>query len=325
MAIIISDAPDRQRAEAVIRSSLYRDWDWITAPEELSALDANDLAGGEGPDAPTFVALEDEDEGEWLALARLRRLAWDTEVLAMPCARADLWWRPNLDAARATEWLGQLRARSAESGTRLLDLKVDARAVALVPALCRSGYYLVDCLASYALRLPCDISLPTHPVRQAASGDRDALKAIAAEAFSDAALSTNRFVSDANLGSESAASIYSAWVANSLDGAADVVLVTEGQDGISGFITCRRMSGPWGDRLKVIDIPLNAVRRGEQGRGQYTSLVRAAVAWSADQRADWVHVRTQVTAGRVQAAWTRLGARLVQSLYTFHSILETSA
>jgi GNAT superfamily N-acetyltransferase len=117
--------------------------------------------------------------------------------------------------------------------------------------------------------------------------------------------------------------LYTGWIENLLDGnGADAVLVSEEGGRIAGYITFNTVRGPWQTRVAVGDVPLNAVSSAQRGRGHYTDLVNAVFSLAHERGCAYIHIRTQLTAVAVHAAWTRRGARMVKSLYSFHAVPE---
>ena len=321
MNLTITSQLDTTLIEPLVRAS-HPEWDWLHASAadlELEVLRAE-------PESPTtsFVVLQGDERP--LACARVALLPWDSEILGIRCARLRLWVSPKARPDELAAWILKVRELALDLGAQLVDTKLDTRLARLAYTLHIGHFYVTDCLVSYDLHIPNGGAVTDATVREATESDAEAVADIAEAAFADSAASVNRFVVDPHLGSEPAARLYRAWAINCLAGsAADIVLVSqEGRD-IGGFISCRIMHGPWDSQFLVADIPLNAVRRQYRGRGHYTRLVEAAVAWARARGCGRMHIRTQITAVAVHATWRRLGAGIAKTVYSFHSYRETAS
>ena len=313
----VVDSLDVERAAALVRFVPHKEWDWLAPVKDLTSCESKALLGNEPGRRFVWMRAGAKD----LALASVFFLPWDTQVLGVPSARALVVWLP--EAGPYLEpWLACVREAAWNLGARLLDVKIDTRALAAARAFHRAGFYLADCLLSYGLPFDRRVA-PAQGVRPAAEGDRAAVIDLAATVFSDAAQSQNRFVSDPHLGPGPASSLYAAWATNAVEGrASDAVFVADEPGAVAGFIACRTLHGPWEPEAFLADIPLNAVRPASQGRGHYKRLVQTALAWAASRGCNQMHIRTQITAGAVHRTWVGLGARIVRTLYTFHAFRE---
>jgi dTDP-4-amino-4,6-dideoxy-D-galactose acyltransferase len=146
----------------------------------------------------------------------------------------------------------------------------------------RAGFFLVDVrLTLVCMDLPS--SLPPEGVRVATEDDLPRLREIASYSHRD-----TRFYFDRNLRPASDA-LYAMWIERSLlEGLADVVLVLDGPQGATGYVTCRSV----GDG--VANIGLLAVANDARGQGRGGQLLQAALAWLQDRGTKRVTVVTQV-------------------------------
>jgi len=305
----------------LVLATPFPDWDWLMTKEEMGAHELEQFESALQDPASRLVTLE--RHGKPLAAARVFLLDWDTRVLGLTAGRAKLWFRPDLNPGDAVEWLRRVKQAADQLGVELLDLKIDARVAQLAGPLRAAGFYLVDCLVSYASPVRGDGARYQHLIRPARAEDRPELVSLTLEAFSDPRSSCNRFVIDPHLGVEKAACLYTAWMANLLDGnGAEAVLVSEHAGKIAGYITFNTVRGPWQTRVAAADIPLNAVSSAERGRGHYTDLVNAVFSLAHERGCTHIHIRTQLTAVPVHATWARRGAHMVKTLYSFHAVPE---
>jgi dTDP-4-amino-4,6-dideoxy-D-galactose acyltransferase len=169
----------------------------------------------------------------------------------------------------------------------------------------RGGFALVD------IRLTLERALHAHDmsagVRTATPQDIPALQVIARRAFTD-----SRFYHDPVIAVEQADALYETWIARSLEGFADVVLVSEDQGGVTGFITCRRLNAHSGD------IGLVGVRRDSAGRGLGVALTEAALSWFRMQGLQRAQVVTQGRNIAAQRLYQKCGFRTGEIALWYH-------
>ena len=102
------------------------------------------------------------------------------------------------------------------------------------------------------------------------------------------------------------------WASSALADAASVVLVSETDGLLSGFLTARKLDG------KTWEILLNGVAPEFQRKGIYAALFREIGCRARAQGASEVLVSTQLANLAPQKVWTRAGLVLDHALYTFH-------
>jgi GNAT superfamily N-acetyltransferase len=99
---------------------------------------------------------------------------------------------------------------------------------------------------------------------------------------------------------------------SALDDAASLVLVSETEGFLSGFLTAKKLTA------KTWEILLNGVTPEFQRRGIYAALFREIGCRARLQGASEVLVSTQLANLAPQKVWTRAGLALDHALYTFH-------
>jgi ribosomal protein S18 acetylase RimI-like enzyme len=124
------------------------------------------------------------------------------------------------------------------------------------------------------------------------------------------AFATDRYHTDVRIPAERAEALKAAWVANNLDGRAQVNLVAEIDDRIVGF-NLVLLRG----RQAVID--LIAVDRAARGKGVGRALIDGALAMVAGQ-ADTLRAGTQATNAGALALYRGMGFRQVDESLTYH-------
>lgn len=207
-------------------------------------------------------------------------LGFETGIYGRPVAWmqvADSVGAAELDAALERETQAWRRGRQFLVGCRLAGKAEEA----VGQALEKHGFRRIESLVTFERQLdPADASGPFLP--EAAPPDHQACIEIGGSAFA-----YDRFHVDTRLPREAADKLKAEWVANSLNGRADAVLVAQSQAGVAGFIALRRM-----EDTAVID--LIAVAAHARGQGVGKSLVRAALSRYAS-RCTRMRVGTQRT------------------------------
>jgi GNAT superfamily N-acetyltransferase len=193
----------------------------------------------------------------------------------------------------------------------LLVVRCPVEAVAAAQALERACCFLTDTLVYYRGTTsrfePSPISWPG--VRLGQATDRAALESIARASFSGF---FGHYHADARLDPVAATEGYVEWASSALADTASVVLVSETEGRLSGFLTAKKLDG------RTWEIVLNGVAPEFQRRGIYAALFRE-IGWRArGQGASQVLVSTQLANLAPQKVWTRAGLELDHALYTFH-------
>ena len=217
-------------------------------------------------------------------------------------------FRGRVDSVAAVAELMQF-SRSADLD--LLIVRCPVEAVATVQALERAGGVLTDTLVYY--RGPTSRFAPSpgpaSGVRLCQEADRAALEAIARASFTGF---FGHYHADPRLDQAAATEGYVQWASSALADALSVVLVSETEGRLSGFLTAKKLDA------KTWEILLNGVAPEFQRRGIYAALFREIGCRARAQGASEVLVSTQLANLAPQKVWTRAGLELDHALYTFH-------
>jgi GNAT superfamily N-acetyltransferase len=193
----------------------------------------------------------------------------------------------------------------------LLIVRCPVEAVATAQALERTGAFLTDTLVYYrgstSTFEPSPAPVPC--VRLCQEADRAALEVIARASFAGF---FGHYHADPRLDPTAATEGYVQWASSALADAASVVLVSETDGLLSGFLTARKLDG------KTWEILLNGVAPEFQRKGIYAALFREIGCRARAQGASEVLVSTQLANLAPQKVWTRAGLVLDHALYTFH-------
>jgi len=164
-----------------------------------------------------------------------------------------------------------IRQRAASCAVRLLYAACDSADAAARAALTQAGGALVDLKRTYSSTVAAAVAgrVDEEPVdvlpAQPAVGQRRQLRTLAWQSAE-----FSRFKIDPRMPAGAWRRMYSAWIANSLNGRiADRVLVTRSDNTLSGMVTVAL-------RGTCASIGLLAVRQGQRGRGLGRQLVHAA-------------------------------------------------
>jgi GNAT superfamily N-acetyltransferase len=200
-------------------------------------------------------------------------------------------------------------ARSADLD--LLIVRCPVEAVAAAQSLERAGGILTDTLVYY--RGPTSSFAPSPAsstcIRLCQEADRAALEGIARASFTGF---FGHYHADPRLDPVAATEGYVQWASSALADPASLVLVSETEGRLSGFLTARRLEA------KTWEILLNGVAPEFQRRGIYAALLREIGCRARAQGASQVLVSTQLANLAPQKVWTRAGLELDHALYTFH-------
>jgi GNAT superfamily N-acetyltransferase len=217
-------------------------------------------------------------------------------------------FRGRVDSVAAVAELMQF-SRSADLD--LLIVRCPVEAVATAQALERAGGVLTDTLVYY--RGPTSRFAPSpgpaSGVRLCQEADRAALEAIARASFTGF---FGHYHADPRLDQAAATEGYVQWASSALADALSVVLVSETEGRLSGFLTAKKLDA------KTWEILLNGVAPEFQRRGIYAALFREIGCRARAQGASEVLVSTQLANLAPQKVWTRAGLELDHALYTFH-------
>jgi GNAT superfamily N-acetyltransferase len=207
--------------------------------------------------------------------------------------------------------VAELMQFSRSADLDLLIVRCPVEAVATAQALERAGGVLTDTLVYY--RGPTSRFAPSpgpaSGVRLCQEADRAALEAIARASFTGF---FGHYHADPRLDQAAATEGYVQWASSALADALSVVLVSETEGRLSGFLTAKKLDA------KTWEILLNGVAPEFQRRGIYAALFREIGCRARAQGASEVLVSTQLANLAPQKVWTRAGLELDHALYTFH-------
>jgi ribosomal protein S18 acetylase RimI-like enzyme len=226
---------------------------------------------------------------------------WDSEFFGFPIAR--LVGQPD----PAT-----LPTLARHTGVRCAYYSCSADDAVGIGAAEQSRFRLADVrlvLASYLSGIALD--RPAEPSRAleldvARPGDLADLRLIAAE------LSVHsRFACDPGFGRVQARRLYDRWLDVSLDGRADPFIVARDTTRVLGFVTCRTEDG-------TASLELVAVRKGAEGGGVGTALVRRACRDLEKRGHQQVRVATQGRNLRAVRFYERCGFHVMDISLVYH-------
>lgn len=163
----------------------------------------------------------------------------------------------------------------------------------------------------------------TKNCRLATSEDLKDCINIVKESFVELEDGINRFNLDPNFKKSDIEKYYVQWVENIFNGnSADEVVVyidddntNDNGNGINGFISIKKIE----DNIDNIcyNIPLNAVKRSERGKGIYKEMVSWVVDKLRDDRVK-INIRAYLGNVAIQKTWLDLEAQIKGMEYVFH-------
>jgi len=221
--------------------------------------------------------------------APCRFLDWDSEFFGRRVARAN--------GHRLTaESLRQIQSWCNSERIDCLYFLADSADAETVKLAEEARFHLVDVRVTLGLEME-ELAPGPGPacVRPFQPADLPGLRAIARVSHRD-----SRFYYDRNLPDSLCDSLYETWIANSVQGYAQAVLVGEYQSQPAGYITCH-LSAPPGQ------IGVFAVAPEAQGRGLGQQLVLSALRWFQQQGVSEVTVVTQGRNVRGQRLYQKCG------------------
>jgi len=219
--------------------------------------------------------------------------------------------------------LDEINAAAAETGARMLVVRLPSEDLARVQRLEADGFRLMDTLVYYGRTLadlpdPAPEPLPApgdETIRPGTPQDTEAVGAIAAAAFAGYG---GHYHADPRLSDDAADAAYVDWAETCARGggaAATPMLLAETAWGQAlGFLSLRLGE----TEPQAADIVLNAVHPEAQGQGIYGRLLDRGLALCGAAGQARVTVSTQLPNLPVQRAWVRRCFRLERSLYTLH-------
>jgi hypothetical protein len=258
------------------------------------------------------------EAGEALAVAR--HLEWDSAFFGLPMARVE--YVLATDERLVPRVVNEVLTQLCERGARHISARADSADIALVHALERAGFRLMDALVTYTQRPRKE---PANPVREVGRirpfepADGPPLLDIARQGFQNF---RGRFHLDPHIPNERCDAFYEEWARQCLTGAmADTIFVSEGLDGaLLGFLAFRRREPvSTVGRVPVFGGGLGACRPDVPGA--YAGLIRAGTVW-AHEHAGVAECQTQNYNFPTIRIYEAVGARYVRAEYTLHAWRE---
>ena len=143
-------------------------------------------------------------------------------------------------------------------------------------------------------------------VRLAREEDLPLLADIARNAHHD-----SRFYFDEHFDRGKCARLYETWIANSMHGFADAVLVAECGEQAAAYVTCQRKG-------QEAQIGLIGVSEAHRGKGLGSMLVKSFLSWSRERGAVQAKVVTQGRNAGAQRLYQKSGFLLASSQLWYH-------
>lgn len=229
-------------------------------------------------------------------------LAFDSEVFGLRIARYCATGLDSHSAAEIDRWCGA-------NDIACVFVFVDGNDHRAVEIAERCGYHLADVRLTFEQSVESTPATPATPgIRAARESDVDSLVRFGRSGFRP-----SRFYHDSRLPVDKADELHARWIANSVRGYADQVLVVEDRQSVSGFITCHLDP----DRA-VGTIGLIGVAPESRGSGFGKRLVFSALAWFAQQGAKLARVTTQSRNVAAQRLYQACGFRTLESHLGYH-------
>lgn len=232
--------------------------------------------------------------GRWTGLAQLEPLEWDSRMLGRQAARLNWLLAPGdypASLKRKQELLDWAIEEACRQGIEYLVARPAAGDLSSIHALESRGFEMLDAILTFA-RSPREAAAPSGRVRLGRSEDVAALRRISESSFR-----YDRYHADPTIPSAVADRLHGEWIASSVQGFADAVLVAEADSNGApiGFCTVKadRQSGPLLG-ISIATIVLVATAPEARGAGVGRLLTRAALEWCREQAVDRVEVGTQV-------------------------------
>jgi dTDP-4-amino-4,6-dideoxy-D-galactose acyltransferase len=200
--------------------------------------------------------------------------------------------------ARVDDW-------SAENAVGCMYFLADADDAPAAHIAEDAGFRLMD--IRIELRRPAAAEVVDH-VRPARESDRESLREIARSSHR-----ITRFYADPAFPDDRCDALYDTWIAQSLDGWAEQVLVAEVDGSPAGYVSCHLDPD-----ARRGSIGLIAVDERRRGAGIGVSLARAAVDWCAAHGAETTSVVTQARNTQALRTFERAGFVVEEVGLWFH-------
>jgi len=254
---------------------------------------------------------------------------WDTQAVKRRIAIVKHLAHANNapDSKALDDLLTEVTVRAARRGIECLTCKVQARDPAVIRALERQGFLLMDTLLdlvfdSSRTRLE-DIGLPNRPerlhIRLARPEDPPEILALAHKAFANY---FGRYHSDPKMPPGTGSKVYDQWVSSGFEGWVDWTVVAEIDGQIVGYSMWKNASAL--ETKHCVDIThcnFGAIHPNFSGRGVYTALKLAGMR-IAQSFAKHFDLATHVANYPVHRSTARLGWRIAGARHSFHKWLS---
>lgn len=294
--------------------------------EQLRRCWLDELGSALTEESAMFVA---DIGGRTVGFCLVGPLPWESGILGKRMAAIKhLAASPDEHAAGALAGLVDRAVTHAHTtGYEFLSCKAHTNDMAVVHALERTGFLLVDTLLDFVVGLPlpagqglAPVLAPGATLRIAARSDRDELVRVARGCFAEHA---GRFQADPRLGIDRGLDIYGEWIGACLDGWADWVVVADVDGRIAGYSAWIRPSNiETRHQIGLGHYSIGAVHPDFAGRGLFRAITHQGTMMQAGL-ATAIEGPTQVNNYAVQKAYQTLGWRIADARHSFHKWLDT--
>lgn len=269
--------------------------------------------GGEDRlDAPRLA------EGRMVALARARRLPWDTERLGIPCGRLEqLWAEGKARMPMLIEALDEVIGRFDREGIQLVDARVGLHDLSFAQALEGRGFFLTDVMAIYgSAAAPAPMAAPEGYRVAEEPGGPEALDEAAS--FTLSAFSHSRLYHDSRIDKRAADDFYLALLRHFFTAPDTTLVLARGPEGrVTGYALGRLGEDPLPGTDALAYLWMIAVDPAHTGKGLGRVLLNEFLR-AMHQRAPFVEIGTQVFNGPAIRLYQRANLPVAAHLATFH-------
>ena len=273
---------------------------------------------------PSALCFQETRHGRISGIAALSPLPWESGIFGQPMAsvRLIVTGGAYVEATATYErLLDRIDAAARANEVRHLSCRVPAGDSALVHAIERSGYRLMDSTLEYVWRPRAgrtEVPDRRWSIGPAGPAEAEVLAELARQSFTDR--TCTRFGVDPHLSNERVGELYAQWTRLSCAGQfADVVMTATVEGRPVGFLTCkleREFTQTVGRSLATIGI--GAIAPDQEGTGLFAALGNDTLSWCAEQPIQ--AVRSRIMIQHVASSWAalRTGARQAAAFHTFH-------
>ena len=295
-------------------------------PDQIEGFWLDDIAQELTNDSSTAFA--SYDDGRINGLVIYGDSPWDTKVVGEPVAVIKYLVGTGADDPRALDQLlDEVLGHAASRGVHLLTCKVQPLQIAVIHALERHGFLLMDTLLDFFFdfsRTPfATISPPQRldglQVRLATPEDLPELLALTETAF---AKHFGRYNADPRMPAGTGAKVYLEWVRSSFNGAADWILIAEVNKRIAGYSVWKKASPlEVKHSFDIARCTLAGIHPDFFGQGLYTTLTFEGMR-IAHEFANHLDGPAHVSHYPVHRAMLKLGWKLAGVRHSFHKWLN---